>query len=78
MIHGVQRALRRYDVACEIVKILGSIIPVYKAKEKQFIEYTSTRPKCEVLKSINGVKVRDWKEALKEYLDELVVNKSIS
>jgi len=68
----------RYEVACEIVKLLNSITPIYKAKEEQFLEYIATRPKCEVLKSVKGVETRDWKEALKEYIDELVANKSIS
>ena len=65
----------RYEVACEIVKILESMTPVYKAKEKQFIDYVAKRPKCEVLTSVKLVEVRNWKEALKEYLDKLCQEK---
>lgn len=43
--------------------------------ESYFGQYTAIRPKCEVLKSVKGVQVRDWKEALREYIDELLEEK---
>lgn len=66
----------RYDVAKEIIKGLDTWYPeIHKVSSQKFVTYTTTRPKCEVLKSIKGVEVRDWREALKEYLDEITKSK---
>ena len=59
----------RYDVAKEIVKILDVGVYVRSISSSDMPQYTTTRPKCEVLKSVKDVNVRGWKPALKEYLE---------
>ncbi len=68
-------ACSRYDVALEIVKILGrKDIRIEKVKSDFFQnEYFATRPKSEMLtpfklKKMNLYTMRDWKVCLKEYL----------
>lgn len=68
----------RWEVVQEMIDYLH--MPWIKndgVPESYFGQYTATRPKCEVLKSIKGVKVRDWREALHEYLDEIAQKKNL-
>jgi dTDP-4-dehydrorhamnose reductase len=57
----------RYDIAKEIVKILGKEISVSKASVKDFPSFNAPRPQFEVIKP--NVKLRHWRSALKEYLE---------
>lgn len=65
----------RFAVAKEIVKVLGCKVKVHIAGERMFPMYDTPRPKYEVLQ---GLRTRNWKIALKEYLYETVTNKSIA
>lgn len=58
----------RLEVAQEIVNILKPSVKVISMPENSFPSYTTSRSKNETLE---GIKIRNWKEALKEYLSEL-------
>ncbi|KKM68626.1 hypothetical protein LCGC14_1459000 [marine sediment metagenome] len=68
----------RYDVAKEIVRLLGAPTKICAVKDSYFLDYTATRPKCEVLLSVKDVRVRHWRKSIEEYINELVADKSIS
>ena len=66
----------RLDVAEEIVRQLKLDIPVNEVESEYFIKrYPAPRPACEALKNkkledCNQNIMRDWKECLREYLNE--------
>ena len=62
----------RWEVVEEMIKHLKTYwVDNNAVPASHFGDYSTTRPKCEVLRSVKGVKVRDWKESLGEYLDEI-------
>lgn len=67
----------RWEVVEEMKKIMKLLwVKNEGVPASYFGNYTSTRPKCEVLRSIHPeVKVRPWQEALREYIDEITAGK---
>ena len=71
--HFSSGAASRYEIAVELVKNLGvdvDVVPIsYEEYHKKFplkVPYT----KCEVLQNNFVENSRDWKEAIKEYVNE--------
>lgn len=56
----------RYDIAKEIIINLNSASLLKKASVNDFASYPAPRPKFEVIKQ--SFPMRDWREALKDYL----------
>jgi dTDP-4-dehydrorhamnose reductase len=64
----------RKDVASFIIKDAGAPCEIIPVKSSFYVNYPCPRPKNEVLVSVKNVPSQDWKEGLKEYLNEIAVN----
>jgi dTDP-4-dehydrorhamnose reductase len=60
----------RYEIAKEMVNLLGLDIPV-NAVSSSYFEGDGLRPANECLKNSDGVYMRHWKDCLAEYIQEL-------
>jgi len=64
----------RFEIAMELIKILGVDIKIIPVDSSYFKEYFAPRPSCERLlnKNLNDLGLdimRDWRVALKEYIE---------
>jgi dTDP-4-dehydrorhamnose reductase len=64
----------RYEIATELIKILGIDIKIIPVDSSYFKEYFAPRPACERLinKNLNSLGLnimRDWQVALREYIE---------
>jgi len=63
----------RYDVACEIVRLMNSVTKVIPVDSSKFANLSAGRANSEMsdnkhLQAIGLDSMRDWKEALREYV----------
>jgi dTDP-4-dehydrorhamnose reductase len=58
-----------YDLACEVFKLKGKNVKVNPIPASQF-PTSAKRPEYSILKNTKGLPMRDWKEALADYLQK--------
>lgn len=56
-----------YDFACEIFQLIGKQVKVNPIPASQY-PLPAKRPEYSILKNTKGLPMRDWQEALVEYI----------
>ena len=59
-----------YDIVIELSNIMNSNSKIYKCSEDRF--EPKLKPKSTPMKSIKIKELRDWKEALREYMNDII------